>query len=93
VVASVIVTRYPRHPSGFTTLTDDQGITHGETLTCIHCARIWQVTPGSGKERGYCLKCGGPTCGAKACDRCLPFEKQIEIIEQRHALYRAMEER
>lgn len=82
-----------RRPSGEYTIINEYGErAQGETLSCVHCGRMWIVQPGSGRQRGYCLKCGGPTCGAKDCtDRCLPFERQLEIIEQRHRLYRSME--
>lgn len=53
-----------------------------ETHQCVHCGKHFTVQPGSGKMRGFCLKCMGPTCGAKECDICRPYEKQIEEIEK-----------
>lgn len=61
-----------------------------DTLRCVHCQHVWIVHPGSGNQRGYCMNCGGPTCGAKACvEGCAPFEKQIEAWEQQ-AAHRAL---
>ena len=54
-----------------------------DTLQCVHCGGHWVVQPGSGKKRGFCLKCTGPLCGKKRCFRCVPFEKSLEILEGR----------
>ncbi len=87
-----MLARYPRRPSGYITITDENGREqHGETLSCVHCGRVWAVIPGSGRRRGFCLRCGGPTCGQARCETCIPHERQIEIVEQRHALHRTME--
>jgi len=79
-----------RRPSGeFVERSLDTGriLDAGQTLTCTHCGRIWQVKPGSGRERGWCLRCGGPTCGAKECtERCVPYERQMELMERRSRL-------
>lgn len=83
----------PRRPSGEFTITDlDTGRVkaEGQTMSCVHCQRTWEVHPGSGRERGWCLRCGGPTCGSKACtERCVPWERQLEIMERREALRKA----
>lgn len=63
----------------------------GQTLSCCHCGRTWHVKPGGGAERGWCWRCGAPTCGAKSCDVCLPAEEQLQRLEQRQSLWRAME--
>lgn len=52
-----------------------------ETLQCVHCGCHWVPKPGSGSVRGFCMRCAGVTCGAKACDPCVPFEARIEIME------------
>ena len=50
-----------------------------DTMQCRHCMRHWQVVPGSGRQRGWCLKCNGPLCGAEKCmHECVPFEKKVE---------------
>jgi hypothetical protein len=55
---------------------------HMDVLTCVHCQKGWVVEPGSGKRRGFCMKCNGVTCGAEKCDACLgPIEKRIELYE------------
>lgn len=53
-----------------------------DTLQCCHCQRVWVVHPGSGRRRGFCLKCNGPTCGAESCGECVPIGKRIELFEQ-----------
>jgi hypothetical protein len=54
-----------------------------ETACCVHCRAHWIVEPGSGRTRGWCWKCAGPTCGSPDCDRCLPYEKLLDMIERR----------
>ena len=59
----------------------------GQTLTCVHCGGMWEVKPGSGRRRGWCLRCNGPTCGSQECSaHCVPWERQMEIIERRAQL-------
>lgn len=60
------------------------------TLQCCHCGANWVIRPGSGEIRGHCLKCQAPTCGHLNCDAsgprgCIPWLKQMEIIEEREA--------
>lgn len=57
-----------------------------DTLQCKHCQKHWQVVPGSGRQRGWCRYCDGPTCGAERCCDCQPFEVQMEIMEGRLSL-------
>ena len=66
-------------PSGFIFI-DGQEV--AETLCCVHCRSHWVPVKGSGKVRGFCRKCMGPTCGSKSCDTCVPFEKRLEQIER-----------
>lgn len=79
----------PRREKGTLIISDPEfGVTEKATLCCVHCRRHWVVEPGSGKERGFCLRCMGPTCGAKRCDDCLPFEYQLEREEHRARFHR-----
>lgn len=58
-----------------------------DTVQCCHCGRHWVYTPGSGRKRGFCLKCHAITCGSQKCDSCIPIEQQLENREQgRHPL-------
>lgn len=52
-----------------------------DTLQCVHCQAHWVVQPGSGRKRGFCVRCMGPTCGHPQCDACVPFEKWLESVE------------
>jgi len=56
---------------------DDGREVCGEMLHCVHCGFMWQVKPGSGKKRGFCQKCSGPTCGRTDCDTCIPLMKKL----------------
>ena len=52
-----------------------------ETKVCCHCSKHWVPEPGSGKVRGFCVKCHGYLCGAEKCMVHYAFEKQIEDYE------------
>lgn len=68
-------------------LVGPDGNVAGETLQCRHCQAHWVIQRGSGKQRGFCLKCMGPTCGAPACEsECVPWEKMMERMEARQVL-------
>ena len=70
-------------PAGTLIITDPDlpHTVHKDTMQCVHCGRHWVVVPGSGRVRGWCKKCMGPHCG-KTCERCVPFEKQLEAMER-----------
>jgi hypothetical protein len=53
------------------------------TIQCCHCGMHFVSKKGSGKQRGFCLCCHKITCGAPRCDVCIPFEKQLELMEQK----------
>lgn len=38
-----------------------------ETRQCIHCQGMWTYRPGSGIQRGYCLRCNGLLCCRPEC--------------------------
>lgn len=56
-------------------------LTEGQTLTCVHCQIGWILCKGSGKMRGFCTRCMGYTCGARACLECVPVELRLENEE------------
>jgi uncharacterized paraquat-inducible protein A len=57
-----------------------------DLLTCAHCDLTWAVIPGSGRRRGYCLRCAQVLCGKAECMAgCTPNEVRIEAMEQRPA--------
>jgi hypothetical protein len=69
-------------PSGTIIITDpDLGVIMADTLQCCHCGAHWTVVKGSGRERGFCLKCMGPTCGPN-CLECVPQEQWLENSEK-----------
>jgi len=86
---ALILPRYPLKESGNLLIVNadgDGGTVEGVTLQCAHCGGHWQVIPKSGRRRGWCRSCDKPTCGARACLKCVPMEKQIEEIERRGRL-------
>lgn len=68
-----------RKPSG--TILFDSGQC-ADTVQCVHCHRHWVVIRGSGRKRGFCMNCGGVTCGSDKCHQCIPREKRIALFEQ-----------
>lgn len=70
-------------PHGTIIVTDVDGREwQADTLRCCHCQKSWVVRRGSGIRRGFCTKCGGPTCGGPACEcECVNFEKRLEMFE------------
>jgi hypothetical protein len=58
-----------------------------DTVQCCHCGRQWVYQKGSGRKRGFCLRCKGITCGNANCDACVPFEQQLENSEAGRPLH------
>jgi len=57
------------------------GVQVASTHQCCHCGGHFVSVKGSGKTRGFCLRCSKVTCGAPECDPCIPFEKKLESLE------------
>lgn len=59
-----------------------------DTVSCCHCGYTWVFQPGSGRRRGFCLRCNHITCGRECCERmgCVPQEQQIENMEAFRAI-------
>lgn len=64
-------------PAGHIFVSEDGSVQEFDTLQCVHCGLHWRIVHGSGKKRGFCMKCMGPTCGRHKCDECVPYEKQV----------------
>ena len=75
-------------------LTAPAGITiesgpYGETIerylyACCHCGATWECTTrelGGKLAGGYCGKCVGFFCKNPNCEKCIPFEQQLENVE------------
>lgn len=56
----------------------DKGRQEWDTIWCPHCTGHFRVVPGSGTQRGWCSRCGAPTCGKPQCVPCVPFMKQVD---------------
>lgn len=59
----------------------DKPILEIGTVQCVHCGCHYPVRPGSGKIRGFCMRCNGPICGP-GCAECVPTEQMLENIEK-----------
>jgi len=84
-----------RKPGGYILIVDPGAPLHEQdTFTCIHCNKIVLVKPGmSVTDFAWCRKCMKPVCEKQVCqDRCVPWERQLEISELRYKLHRAMDE-
>jgi len=53
-----------------------------DTKLCCHCGGQFQVVPGSGKTRGYCMACGDVTCGQQKCFEHAPFQRWLDSQEK-----------
>lgn len=73
-------------PHSLIIVTDESG---KETVTdcvqCVHCQAVMRIVKGSGRKRGFCMKCHGPTCGTEECQKCVPVEAGLEAEEKRFA--------
>lgn len=84
-----------RNPGGYITVVDPgERLFEQDTFTCIHCNKIVPVKPGFTLANfAWCRKCMKPVCERPVCnDRCLPWERNLEIQEARGKLHRAMDE-
>ena len=69
--------------NGLVTILDpgsDRPLLEVKMLKCVHCGGQYPCQPGSGKVRGFCMRCNGPVCGP-GCAECVPEEMMLEIIE------------
>lgn len=85
-------------PNGYTvTMTGDGLRVEGETRQCVHCQTMWTYQPGSGIQRGWCLRCNGyicaqPQCLAEQAQRardfpgydCMPFDDWNKRLRDRY---------
>lgn len=76
-----------RKPHGFLFV---NGQEVANTLRCCHCQTTWVPKRGSKRIRGWCSMCGDVTCGSLGCIECVPFEKQLDKIENEAKLTRAL---
>lgn len=73
--------KHVRRPHGHFEITGPYGeIQEGETLSCCHCGKHWEVRAGSGAERGFCQNCMGYVCGP-TCYDCVPAEQKLLNME------------
>lgn len=53
----------------------------GCTMQCPHCNTHFPYQKGSGRIRGYCMRCNKMTCGSEPCMTCIPFEAKLDFID------------
>lgn len=73
-----------KHESGYACISDpgsDRPLQEVATHQCAHCGGVWHAEPGSGKTRGFCMRCNGFICGP-GCAECVPQELLVENIEK-----------
>lgn len=61
----------------------------GVTRQCCHCGCHVLSVKGSGKIRGWCMRCNGWTCGPNCPTAhlgCVPFETLLEVMEGKYSL-------
>lgn len=68
-------------PAGTIQVFGDKSL-QADTLQCVHCGVHWVVVRGSGRRRGFCMKCMGPTCSPECSKACVPQERMLEAIEK-----------
>jgi hypothetical protein len=74
--------------NGLITILDpgaDRPLVEEKTVQCMHCGRHFTMRRGSGKVRGFCMKCNGFFCGPQ-CEPCVPMEQQLENMEAGRAV-------
>jgi hypothetical protein len=67
-----------RKPHGQIMVVSDGPLFEADTLQCCHCGGHFVVNKGSGKRRGYCMKCNDVTCGGANCWQCRPYQKLVD---------------
>lgn len=72
-------TKFEKKPGGAIIL---DGIEVAHTLQCCHCNAHYVSVKGSGKRRGFCMRCMKSTCGRVECDVCIPFEEKLNKYEK-----------
>lgn len=65
-------------PHGQILIVGDGMTVERDTLQCCHCGGHWMVVPGSGRRRGFCMKCNAVHCGGANCWECRPYQKLID---------------
>ena len=66
----------------WTNVDGDSGKREVDYLHCAHCDLSFEVIPGSGHKRSFCTLCARATCGALACQPCVPYMKKLEAEEK-----------
>lgn len=87
-----------RKPGGYVTITDASGgVEEYDSFTCGHCQHIVHVPPMTDPANigGLCKACMKMICPNCLGKDCIPWEKQMEIMEAQHRrdeLYDAIRE-
>lgn len=71
----------PKEDGVIITQTEGGPEVHHPTYQCCHCGLHFQSVKGSGKRRGFCMRCKRITCGHPDCGVCIPWERKMEMME------------
>lgn len=52
-----------------------------DVVCCIHCGYMWEYQPGSGRIRGFCMKCNGFLCGRRHCRENVPCRHWLHGLD------------
>lgn len=79
ILADSSRSQFEARPSGHVLL---DGVVVGDTVRCCHGGEHFLSVKGSGATRGFCVRCGGRTCGAPAHDPCMDWRKKLDLYER-----------
>lgn len=65
-------------PHGHILIVGDNPTVEADTLQCCHCGGHFIVQLGSGRRRGFCMKCKAVHCGGQNCWTCRPYQKLVD---------------
>jgi hypothetical protein len=73
--------QYERKASGYIIMDDGNGpVETAATLRCCHGGENFISIKGSGKRRGWCIRCMGVTCGSH--EICSDWRRRLEDYEK-----------
>lgn len=92
-----------RNAGGYVRVTEPFGVREVDTFTCAHCNKVVFVKAGADPSElgGFCRVCMEHICerctgsvttlwGEKVVGVCMPFMRQLDIVESREQLRKAL---
>ena len=81
LVAAKTVAR-PRGGRGYLRIENplENEVREYDTLTCVHCSRVWVLNPERKRARGHCKHCNAYVCDLPVCQtECNPIQRDVEL--------------